>query len=216
MYATGLAVNDALVAALMLGAFLLAGRPAGRGALVGLAAAVKFSPAVLLLVLGRGGGRRAAAVAALACAGAFAFPFVGHVPDGGLREIWDATLGFQMTRTSAFSPWGQHAALHPLQLVAEALALAVLAAVALLPGRGDLTRLAAMAAAALIAVQLPAIHWYYPYVVWFVPFALVALLTPRTSRRASTSPPSAMPTSTTTAMTVSGEPRSPKLPPSAV
>jgi hypothetical protein len=27
-----------------------------------------------------------------------------------------------------------------------------------------------------IAVQLPAMHWFYYYVMWFLPFALVALL----------------------------------------
>ena len=47
--------------------------------------------------------------------------------------------------------------------------------------------MAALGAAVLIAVQLTATHWFYLYIVWFVPFVLVALLAaPRgraTSRR---------------------------------
>jgi hypothetical protein len=38
----------------------------------------------------------------------------------------------------------------------------------------------ALAAMLTITVQLPAIHWFYYYIVWFMPFVLVALLaTPR-------------------------------------
>ena len=34
-------------------------------------------------------------------------------------------------------------------------------------------QVAALAAAVVIAVQLTAAHWFYFYVVWFLPFALV-------------------------------------------
>ena len=34
----------------------------------------------------------------------------------------------------------------------------------------------ALAGAITIAVQLPAGHWFYYYIVWFVPFVIVALL----------------------------------------
>jgi hypothetical protein len=33
-----------------------------------------------------------------------------------------------------------------------------------------------MGAAILIAVELTATHWFYLYIVWFVPFVLVALM----------------------------------------
>jgi hypothetical protein len=36
-------------------------------------------------------------------------------------------------------------------------------------------QVAALGAAVLIAVQLPAIHWFYFYVAWFMPFVLVGL-----------------------------------------
>jgi hypothetical protein len=35
---------------------------------------------------------------------------------------------------------------------------------------------AALAAAVIIAVQLPALHWFYLYIVWFLPLVLVAVL----------------------------------------
>jgi hypothetical protein len=43
------------------------------------------------------------------------------------------------------------------------------------PRRPDLRQTAALGAAILIAVELTATHWFYLYVVWFVPFAFVAL-----------------------------------------
>jgi hypothetical protein len=179
MYAAALGVNDGLVAALMLGALALVLSPLGRGGLIGAAAAVKFSPAVLLWLVARGlrrPGRRAVLIAGAAFAVAFAFPFLGHVPDGGLREIWDTTVGFQMTRESAFSPWGQHESLQWLQRAVGVLGVGVIVAASASRVGGDRARLAALAAAVLIAVQLPAIHWFYFYVVWFAPFALIGLL----------------------------------------
>ena len=40
-------------------------------------------------------------------------------------------------------------------------------------------QVAALGAAVLIAVQLAMTHWFYLYVVWFVPFVLVALFAGR-------------------------------------
>ena len=47
--------------------------------------------------------------------------------------------------------------------------------VAFRPRAPDSRQLAALGAAVLIALQLAATHWFYLYVVWFVPFVLVAL-----------------------------------------
>ena len=52
-------------------------------------------------------------------------------------------------------------------------ALALL--VAFVPRRRTLPRIAALAAAILIAVQLTAEHWFYLYIVWFFPLACAAL-----------------------------------------
>ena len=42
-----------------------------------------------------------------------------------------------------------------------------------------LFQVCALAAAVTIAVQLPAVHWFYYYVIWFLPFVLVALFARR-------------------------------------
>jgi hypothetical protein len=61
-------------------------------------------------------------------------------------------------------------------MVLEGLAVLLAAAVGLIPRRRSLPQVCALAAAVTIAVQLPATHWFYYYVVWFMPFVLVALL----------------------------------------
>ena len=75
-----------------------------------------------------------------------------------------------------FSPWGQHASLDWLQTALKLAAVVVVIAAAAWPGERDVVRLAALSGATLIAVQLPATHWFYFYVIWFAPFALVAFL----------------------------------------
>jgi hypothetical protein len=43
------------------------------------------------------------------------------------------------------------------------------------PRRPDLRQTAALGAAILIAVELTATHWFYLYVVWFLPLLFVVL-----------------------------------------
>jgi hypothetical protein len=45
---------------------------------------------------------------------------------------------------------------------------------------------AALGAAVLIALQLTAIHWFYLYVVWFLPFVLVVVFGAYSDRPART------------------------------
>ena len=98
------------------------------------------------------------------------------MPDGGLRELYDRTIGYQASRPSPFSIWGQVESLDWLQLAVKVggrragAAGRVRAAPASTP-----RQVAALGAAVLIALQLTATHWFYLYVVWFVPFVLVAL-----------------------------------------
>jgi hypothetical protein len=98
-----------------------------------------------------------------------------YLPAGGLREFWACTLGFQLDRQADFSIWGiqDHTALlqTALQIAAVGLALAV----ALVPRSRSTAQVAALGAAVTIAFQIPAGHWFYFYIVWFVPFVFVAL-----------------------------------------
>ncbi|MGI8750178.1 MAG: hypothetical protein ACR2J6_06475, partial [Thermoleophilaceae bacterium] len=46
----------------------------------------------------------------------------------------------------------------------------------LVPRRRDVVQVAALGAAVIIALQLTMTHWFYLYVVWFAPLALVAVM----------------------------------------
>jgi hypothetical protein len=174
--------NDGLVALLLVATLLALSSAPARGAWLGLATAAKFLPGALLPLLARGtgDGRRAALTTTAACAGVFAFAMALHVPAGGVRELWDCTLGYQLTRTPDFSIWVLAGGLGWLKtaLVAGAALLAV--AVAVVPGRRSIVEIAALAGAVTIAWQLPAGHWFYFYIMWFTPLALVAWFVPLT------------------------------------
>ena len=102
---------------------------------------------------------------------ALVLPFI---PDGGLREMYDRTLGYQASRSSPFSIWGLAPSLDFLRTVERVAAVALAFGVALWPRRKRPAQIAALAAAVTIAIQLGATHWFYFYVVWFLPFVLVA------------------------------------------
>jgi hypothetical protein len=186
--------NDGLVAMLVLWSLVGLSRPPVRGAMLGLAAGAKFFPAALIGAVWRGRGERdakAMVLTAVTAAGIFAFSVVAFLPEGGLREFWDCTLGFQLSRPPDFSIWGLYG-LKPLQLAVEGAALALAVGVGFLPaGRRTLTQVAALAGAVTLAVQLGGGHWFFFYVVWFVPLVLVALFTAHAPRPPEPVPPGA-------------------------
>jgi hypothetical protein len=178
-----------------------------RGASIGLATAAKVGPLALapLFATGGGGGRdeqpaspwhrrrlaaRDVALFALALAVVLAATFLPFLPDGGLRELYDRTLGYQAARRSPFSVWGQLDAGETYRAVMTGVALVLAVVVAFVPRRKTPIQVAALGAAVLIAVQLAASHWFYLYVVWFFPLALVALLGAYAGRPAAPSRPS--------------------------
>jgi len=169
--------NDTLVALACIAALLAFTRSGGRrwaaagGFAVGLGAAAKFAPLVLAPLF----ARRAPLVFGAALVLTLAVTVLPFVPDGGLRELYDRTLGYQAGRGSPFSVWGQVDSLDWLQTVVKAGAVGLALAVAFLPRRPDERQIAALGAAVLIALQLAVTHWFYLYVVWFVPFVLVAM-----------------------------------------
>jgi hypothetical protein len=171
--------NDALVSALVVWALVCIAWAPVRGALVGLAAAAKFAPAVLAPLFARGVGRWrtwhvVAALAAFVAVVAAAFlPFVPS--HGGLRALYDRTVGYQVGRESPFSVWGLYPALGWLQTVAKVLAAALAVVVVVLPRRRSLAQVAALGAAVMIALQLTVNHWFYLYIPWFSPFVFFAL-----------------------------------------
>jgi hypothetical protein len=177
LYTLNANANDALVAALSIGALVALGSAPARGALLAIAAAAKFGPAALvpLFATAEGEDRRRGVVMF-----ALAFVVVGlaltlpFLPDGGLGEFYDRTLGYQATRSSPFSVWGQAPSLDFLQAPVRVAVVALALGVGLYPRFKTPVQVAALAGAVTIALQLTATHWFYFYVVWFLPFVLVA------------------------------------------
>jgi hypothetical protein len=179
--------NDSLVALLLVATLLLLARPAARGAGLALAGLTKFSPFILTPLLATyqadpyarafGGRSRRREMAIFA----FGFVVVGGLVmlptliSPGISTFWHRTIASQIDRSSPFSVWGQVPSLEPLR-VAVMVAVGLLAVlVAFRPRRKSAVQVAALGAALLIGTQLIAQHWFYLYLVWFVPFVLVAL-----------------------------------------
>jgi hypothetical protein len=169
--------NDTLVAVACIGALLATTMARDRASAavsalaVALGAATKFVTAALAPLF----ARRSPLVFAGTLVVALALVVAPFTPDGGLRELYDRTIGYQAARPSPFSVWGQVESLGWLQEISKAAAGGLALLAAFLPRRPGLRQTAALGAAILIAVELTATHWFYLYVVWFVPFVFVAL-----------------------------------------
>ena len=178
MYTLGSSFNDGLVALLVVCGLLVLSSPPARGALAALAGLTKFGPLILAPLFAAGHGERRArplilfTAAFLVTAAIVTIPLL---PDGGFRELYDRTLGYQASRGSPFSLWGQAPSLHFLQTLSKVFALGLAVLFFFVPARRSTLQVAALAAVLLIAVQVTANHWFYPYVTWFAPLVLVAL-----------------------------------------
>jgi hypothetical protein len=173
--------NDSLVAALVVWALVFLRSPGGRGAMVALAAAAKFTPIVLAPLFATASSERrwrSGAICSAAIVAVVAAAFLPWIPDGGLRELYDRTLGYQAGRNSPFSVWGQQPQLEWLHVAAIAFAGLLAVAVAFVPRRKSPLQVAALAASVMIAIELTADHWFYLYIVWFAPLVLVAVFLP--------------------------------------
>jgi hypothetical protein len=184
--------NDALVAAFLIWGLVLLTSPVGRGALVALAAMVKFAPlaVVPLYVMGERGlmgrlkdgarwrGLRPVVIAAAAVLVTTAVMLAHPAIDPGLTTFYERTVESQLDRESPFSIWGQVDGLGWLQVAILAGAGVLAVAAALWPRERSVAQVAALAAAVLIATQLAVDHWFYLYIPWFCGLVFVALLLP--------------------------------------
>ncbi len=174
--------NDTVVAMFLVAAMVAStwARPAAsavaRGAAIGLGAAAKFGPLVLAPLFAGGSGRRRSLLFVAALALTLVVTVLPFLPDGGVRELYDRTVGYQAGRPSPFSVWGQAPSLEWLQTTVKAAAVGLALLVAFVPRRRTLRQVAALGAAVVIALQLGVEHWFYLYVVWFAPLVLVACL----------------------------------------
>jgi hypothetical protein len=171
--------NDGLIAMLLVFTLLVLRSAPARGAMLGLAASAKFAPITLAPLLAAGRGDRSLRSVlgfGAALVGVIALSAFAYLPEGGLRELYDATIGFQLSRESPFSLWGLHPSLEPVRLAVMGMTAVLALALFFAPAKRDLRQVAALTGALVIATQLTAIHWFYFYIVWFAPFALVALM----------------------------------------
>ncbi len=185
--------NDALMPAFLVWGFWLASSETARGAATALAGWVKFAALLIApLWLTYRSGLRPASVARFAAAfgvtTVLAFSILLLEPSlrSAFETFWDRTLGFQLGRDSPFSVWGwgqYHAAgipdLASLQTVVQVGTIVLAGVVAVVPRDKGPLELAALTAAVLLAVQLSLTHWFYLYLPWVLPFALLALFAPR-------------------------------------
>jgi hypothetical protein len=153
---------------------------AASGAMVALAAAAKFAPLAVASAFATASpsGHRwlRALVFAAAAALVLAATVLPFIPDGGVRELFDRTLGYQAARPSPFSIWGQVDGIEWLQTTTKVFAAALAVGVAFVPRRRTPVQVAALAGAVLIALQLTVEHWFYLYLAWVGPLALIALI----------------------------------------
>jgi hypothetical protein len=172
--------NDALVALLVVLALLVVASPAARGGAVALAGLTKFAPFALAPLLLRGFGvgrpsRRGAVdyVLAIMIVGVLAMlPVLLH---HDLGVFWRHTVSYQAGRSAPFSVWGLWGGLAWAQHLVQGAAVGLAIALGFVPRRRGMVQLAALAAAAIIALQLGVTYWFYLYVVWFFAPGALAL-----------------------------------------
>jgi hypothetical protein len=168
--------NDALVSALLVATLIVFARPSARIAGIFLATAAKFSPGVLIPLFVLADGRRETRRRAFfALAAAAVVGLLLLVVDGGFVSGMVNAATYQVRRTTPFSIWGSHPGLSWLHVLFEAGTVGLALWVAFAPGGKTAAQVAGLGAAVLVASQLTLGYWFYYYIVWFAPYALVAV-----------------------------------------
>jgi hypothetical protein len=172
--------NDSLVAMLVVAALLGITSAPGRGIATALAGLTKFAPLGLAPLLLRGPGpwprTRTLLVSAITFAITAAIVMLPMLTEHNLHAFWHDSIRYQAARGSPFSIWGLWGGLDFEQHLVQGAAAGLALVVAFVPRRRDVTVVAALAAAVIIALQLGITHWFYLYIVWFFPMLMVALL----------------------------------------
>ncbi|MEZ5155710.1 MAG: glycosyltransferase 87 family protein [Solirubrobacterales bacterium] len=170
--------NDALVAAFLVAALIVFASPWKRSLAVALGAAVKFGPLALAPLFAAGPGERrlrSTVVFGLVFVAVWAAVLLPLLPDGGIREFYDRTFGYQASRGSPFSVWGLEPSLGWLQDLARVFPVLLGAALYFIPWRRTALQAAALGAALLIATQVGSTHWFYFFILWWTPYVLINL-----------------------------------------
>lgn len=188
LYAMNSNTNDSLVAATLVFSLLAITSAPGRGVLALLAGMTKFAPLALAPLLLRGTDDRPRLRSLVAFAIAFAVAgivvMLPVVLNSDLPAFWHDSIAYQSGRVTPFSVWGLWGGLGGVQSLLQGAVIALALGVAVLPSRRGPVEVAALGAAVLIALQLTLNYWLYPYIVWFYPLVIVALLAAHPVRHA--------------------------------
>ncbi len=173
--------NDSLVAMLVVLALLVVSSAPARGVAVALAGFAKFAPLVLWPLFARGAGasrprKRQIVSYTIAFSLTAVVVMLPVLLDDNLRVFWHDSLKSQLDRTSPFSVWGLWGGLSIEQHLVQAFAVLLAIAVAFVPRQRTIVEVCALGAAVVIAFQLGLTHWFYLYIPWFFPLAIVALI----------------------------------------
>jgi hypothetical protein len=177
-------INDAVVACLVVAAYLAVPSAAGRGALAALAAATKFAPAILAPLLATGTGERRTrswVLFSIAFAAVLALVVIPLLPPGGFSVFWDRTLGFQLER-GGYSVWAHLTNADWLRTIAQVSVAALALLLAFVPRRRSLWQLTALGAGIMAALQLTMNNWSDGYLLWLAPLAFAACFAAYDSR----------------------------------
>jgi hypothetical protein len=191
-YASNSNTNDSIMPALLVWGFAALTSDAARGAVVALSGWTKFASLLVLpLWTGYPVARRPRSVAVtllvflLVTVIVFFVLFLEPSPIRAAHVFFNRTIKYQAGRDSPFSlwDWGQYHAkgLPNLRLVQHLLqGVLIIGALALawVPKHRTPLRMAGLTAAVLLGFELVLTHWYYPYLPWFYPFVVLALVAP--------------------------------------
>jgi uncharacterized membrane protein len=180
LYALNSNTNDSLVAATVVFSLLAISSAPGRGVMAALAGMTKFAPLALapLLLRGTSDRLRLRSVAGFVLAfGATAVVVMLPVLlNADLKAFWHDSIEYQSNRVTPFSIWGLWGGLGAVQSLLQGAVVALAVGIAIVPARRGLVEVAALGAAVLIALQLTLNYWLYPYIVWFFPLVILALM----------------------------------------
>jgi hypothetical protein len=144
----------------------------------------KFAPLAIAPLFGSLRSRRATLIGFVA--GVLVLCSMLALDSNGIELFWRRTIAYQFGRVTPMSVWTlgtYHPGwwdLRPVQHVLQVIAGLGSVALAVFPRRRkDAAAVAAFAAAVVIAAQIVASYWFYPYICWWLPAVMIALLAPR-------------------------------------
>jgi hypothetical protein len=194
LYSLNMNSNDALVGALLAWTFALLAKPAARGAVLAAAALTKFAPLALVPLFASLRNRKATflgfGVSALVLLSMLA------LDSDGISLFWHRTIDYQLGRVTPMAIWTlglYHPGWYDLRLPQHIFQVAAgigIAALAFFPRRRrkDAAAVAALSGAVILVAQMAASYWFYPYICWWLPVVMIALLVPREAQEAEPTP----------------------------